>query len=129
MEQCSSTTCWRRSSPALTTATARGPGEPTPLGGLPMARIARPAAALLSLASVFILLLQIVPTRASAFSFNWLGQPAAPQSWVPGSQNDWDLVSNIDAPTDQTGPMNAVHGPACEAPPATHPIVNLSDSA
>src|SRR6266702_2274746 len=66
---------------------------------------------------------------ASAFSFNWLGTPTTPQAWVPGAQNDWDLVSNIDAPTDQTGSRNAVHGPACEAPPATHLIVNLSDSA
>lgn len=68
-------------------------------------------------------------SATSTFTFNWTGTPDAPQPWVPGLVNDWDLVSNIDGPTDQNGLMNAGHGPACEAPPATHQIRSLGDAA
>jgi len=68
-------------------------------------------------------------TATSAFSFNWTGTPSAPQPWAPGMVDDWDLISNIDGPTDQNGLMNGGHGAACEAPPATHQIRSLGDAA
>jgi hypothetical protein len=68
-------------------------------------------------------------TAATSFSFNWNGSPDAPQAWNPGPANDWDLISNIDGPTDQNGAMNAGHGAFCEAPPATHPVTALADAA
>src|SRR5256886_1218255 len=68
-------------------------------------------------------------SATSAFSFNWTASPDAPQPWVPGLVNDSDLISHIDGPTDQNGLMNAGHGPACEAQPATHQIRSLGDAA
>jgi hypothetical protein len=77
--------------------------------------------------------LAVTPARnvaaTSAFNFNWQGTPSSPQAWVPGQVNDWDLISNIDGPTDSNGSMQAGHGPDCGAPPATHPIHGLADSA
>jgi hypothetical protein len=66
---------------------------------------------------------------ASSFDFNWAQAPAAPLAWTPGQVNDWDLVSNIDGPTDNNGSMQAGHGGDCSAPPATHTVVGLADSA
>ncbi|HSR24508.1 MAG TPA: hypothetical protein VLW53_13215, partial [Candidatus Eisenbacteria bacterium] len=72
---------------------------------------------------------QATPAAAgSTFSFNWNSDPASPQPWVPGVAGDWDVIANIDAPTDATGGMAAGHGPDCAPPPATHPITSLSDS-
>src|SRR5215470_11798652 len=68
-------------------------------------------------------------SATSAFSFNWTDAPAAPEQWTPGTVDDWDLISNIDGPTDQNGTMNAGHGAACEGPPATHPVRELADAA
>jgi len=78
-----------------------------------------------SVAVGFPLLASHGPTRTasatSSFNFNWTGAPASPQAWVPGQINDWDLISNIDGPTDANGSMEAGHGADCSAPPATHP--------
>src|SRR5439155_6672280 len=49
--------------------------------------------------------------------------------WVPGPVNDWDLISNIDGPTDRNGSMEAQHGADCSPPPATHQVTALADSA
>src|ERR1041385_5739181 len=65
---------------------------------------------------------------SSAFSFNWTSDPAAPAVWTPGTANDWDVIANVDAPTDATGTMAAGHGADCSAPPATHQISSLADS-
>jgi hypothetical protein len=74
----------------------------------------------------------MAPAPAAAtspgFAFNWPQAPAAPQPWVPGPVNDWDLVTNIDGPTDANGTMEASHGADCGAPPATHHVVSLVDS-
>jgi hypothetical protein len=88
---------------------------------------------LLLVAILPLLLIDIVPqtaavSAASGFSFNWTGLPAAPQPWVPGPVNDWDLFSNIDGPTDLNGAMNAGHGTDCGPPPATHPVRTLAES-
>jgi hypothetical protein len=72
------------------------------------------------------------PSLAAApagFGFNWQGAPGTPQPWMPGQVNDWDLISNIDGPTDNTGTMEASHGPDCAAPPAAHHVTSLADSA
>jgi len=70
-----------------------------------------------------------VPAAASsAFTFNWMSDPTAPAIWTPGTANDWDVIANIDAPTDATGSMAAGHGPDCGPPPATHPITSLAES-
>jgi hypothetical protein len=66
---------------------------------------------------------------ASSFGFNWMQAPSTPLDWTPGQVNDWDLVENIDGPTDNNGTMQAGHGPDCSAPPATHTVVSLADSA
>jgi hypothetical protein len=72
---------------------------------------------------------QATPVAAgTGFTFNWDSDPASPQPWVPGTANDWDVIANIDAPTDATGAMAAGHGSDCVAPPATHPITSLADS-
>src|ERR1700736_4425647 len=76
-----------------------------------------------------LLLLTVHPASAASFSFNWTGTPATPQQWHPASVNDWDLLTNIDYPTALTGTMQAAQAPACEAPPATHQVTNLDDSA
>lgn len=65
---------------------------------------------------------------SSGFTFNWNSDPSSPQRWVPGTTNDWDVVANLNAPTDATGTMAAGHGTDCGPPPATHPIVRLADS-
>jgi hypothetical protein len=65
----------------------------------------------------------------SSFDFNWTQAPSTPQDWTPAQVNDWDLVENIDGPTDNNGTMQAGHGPDCSAPPATHTVVSLADSA
>jgi hypothetical protein len=73
-----------------------------------------------------------VPVAAAAstgFGFNWASAPSSPQPWVPGQLNDWDLLSNIDVPTDANGAMEASHGADCGAPPATHHVSSLADSA
>src|ERR671938_584559 len=55
--------------------------------------------------------------NASSFAFNWMQAPSAPLAWTPAPVNDWDLVANIDGPTDNNGTMQAQHGPDCSAPP------------
>src|SRR5215469_4730421 len=65
---------------------------------------------------------------SSGFSFNWTAQPGSPQPWVPGAVNDWDLIANIDGPTDVNGAMAAGHGSDCSPPPASHHVVTLADS-
>jgi hypothetical protein len=65
----------------------------------------------------------------SSFDFNWAQAPATPLAWTAGQVNDWDLVSNIDGPSDANGSMQAGHGGDCSAPPATHTVVALADSA
>ncbi|HXM56795.1 MAG TPA: hypothetical protein VOB72_15460, partial [Candidatus Dormibacteraeota bacterium] len=81
-----------------------------------------------------LLLLLLAPGAAapaaasSAFTFNWMSDPAAPAAWTPGTANDWDVIANIDAPTDATGTMAAGHGTDCSAPPATHQISSLGDA-
>jgi hypothetical protein len=70
-----------------------------------------------------------VIAASTAFQFNWTSSPTAPQDWVPGAVNDWDLITNINAPTDRGGTMQAAHGADCAAPPATHAVVDLADSA
>jgi hypothetical protein len=86
----------------------------------------------LALAVAFPLLAGRGPARAAAaassFNFNWAQAPTAPLAWTPGQVNDWDLVSNIDGPTDNNGTMQAGHGADCSAPPATHTVVSLADS-
>jgi hypothetical protein len=47
---------------------------------------------------------------------------------VPGAVNDWDLINNIDGPTDLNGAMQAGHGADCGPPPATHPVHTLAES-
>lgn len=86
------------------------------------------------LASLFIGVVCFGPNPAAAaaassgFSFNWTAQPGSPQPWVPGSVNDWDLIANIDGPTDVNGAMDAGHGADCSPPPASHHVVTLADS-
>jgi hypothetical protein len=70
-----------------------------------------------------------VAAVSPSFNFNWSGAPGSPQPWVPGQVNDWDLVSNIDGPTDANGSMQAGHGADCGAPPASHAVSSLADSA
>jgi hypothetical protein len=71
----------------------------------------------------------VVTAPVGVFTFNWDGTLAAPQPWVPGAVNDWDLVATTDFPGDQGGSMQARFGPDCAPPPATHPIRALADSA
>jgi len=59
-----------------------------------------------------------------ANSFDY-GAPATPQAIVPP---DLDVQIHVRAPSNQmTDPMVAGHGTDCSAPPATHPIQNLSN--
>ena len=71
----------------------------------------------------------IVTAPVGSYAFNWNGSPAAPQSWKPGQANDWDLLATTDFPSDQGGTMQARFGTDCAAPPATHPLRALADSA
>ena len=65
-----------------------------------------------------------VPGRtSSAFSFNWNGLPAAPQSVVPP---EWDVQIHKRDVGDTMDTMQAQHGADCSAPPATHTITALS---
>jgi hypothetical protein len=69
---------------------------------------------------------------ASGFTFNWNGQPAAPQSWVPKAMNDWDLMESNGILGDSavhSGMFQGSHGTDCGAPPAAHPIGMLVDTA
>jgi hypothetical protein len=81
---------------------------------------------------LFLLVVAPRPTPATAassgFTFNWNSDPSSPQRWVPGIANDWDVIANIDYPTDATGSMAAGHGSDCGPPPGTHPIQSLADS-
>jgi hypothetical protein len=70
----------------------------------------------------------VATASSSGFSFNWTAQPGSPQPWVPGAVNDWDLIANIDGPTDVNGAMEAGHGADCSPPPASHHVVTLADS-
>lgn len=67
-------------------------------------------------------------TQPDLFTFNWTATPAAPEPWVPGALNDWDLIANIDGPTDNNGTMDAGHGADCSPPPATHQVTTLAES-
>src|SRR5258708_5195038 len=60
---------------------------------------------------------------SSAFSFNWMGTPTAPQSVVPSG---WDVQIHKRDTGDSMEPMDAQHGVDCAAPPATHPINTLA---
>jgi hypothetical protein len=71
----------------------------------------------------------VAAATPSSFDFNWSGTPGSPQPWVPAQVNDWDLISNIAGPTDASGSMQAGHGSDCGAPPATHQLRSLADSA
>jgi hypothetical protein len=62
---------------------------------------------------------QAAAPAASAFTFNFPGDPPAPQPWTP---TNWDVVVNSrDLRTFvQLEGMNAQHGADCSAYPATH---------
>jgi len=82
---------------------------------------------LLPVCAVLATLLVVVRPASAAptpFSFNWSGTPAAPQSVVP---EGWDVQIHKREPGDDMEPMDAQHGPACEAPPATHRVSLLKD--
>jgi hypothetical protein len=61
---------------------------------------------------------------SSAFTFNWTGTPASPQSTVPVG---WDTQIHKRAPGDSMEAMLAQHGTDCSAPPNMHPISQLAD--
>jgi hypothetical protein len=56
---------------------------------------------------------------AAPYSFNFAGNPTAPQPWNPST---WDVVVNSRDPNTfaQLEGMQAQHGADCGAPPATH---------
>jgi hypothetical protein len=67
-----------------------------------------------------------------SFAFNWAGEPATPQAWVPAAANDWDLLESNGGAGDTTvrmGTFQGSHGTDCAAPPAAHPISLLIDTA
>ncbi|HXM57713.1 MAG TPA: hypothetical protein VOB72_20115 [Candidatus Dormibacteraeota bacterium] len=71
----------------------------------------------------------IVTAPVGNFTYRWTGGASAPEPWVPGGVNDWDLLATTGFPSDQGGTMQARFGPDCAPPPATHPVRALADSA
>jgi hypothetical protein len=64
----------------------------------------------------------------AAYNFPFtLGKPPAPTPWTPTS---WDVSVHIRNNYQYGGidAMQAMHGPACEAPPATHPISTYQEA-
>lgn len=66
--------------------------------------------------------------QAPMFVATFDGMPAAP---APFASPHWQvMVHRRDAATSpDVPPMDAAHGPACEPPPATHPIAHRPESA
>jgi hypothetical protein len=73
-----------------------------------------------------------VAAASPGFTFNWNGTPAAPERWVPAAANDWDLMQSNGVAGDsnvRSGAFPAVHGGDCSAPPATHTVSLIADTA
>ena len=70
----------------------------------------------------------IPPLPAGAFLENFDGQPTSPQPWNPPN---WDVtVHSRDLDTwDELEAMDAMHGPDCSPPPATHQMSAYESAA
>jgi len=66
------------------------------------------------------------PVAATGFTFNWTGTPTAPQAWVPGPVNDWDLIVHNRNDQKALEPVNAMHGADCSPPPSRHIVTTFS---
>ena len=51
-----------------------------------------------------------VAAASPSFAFNWAGQPAAPQEWVPAAMNDWDLLESNGGAGDTSLRMGSFQG-------------------
>jgi hypothetical protein len=63
------------------------------------------------------------------FSWNWAGTPATPQSWQPGSINNWDLIVHNRDNQQSLYSVQAQHGADCAPFPATHLVTQYADAA
>ncbi len=81
----------------------------------------------------FLALTGLNPAAAAAansgFSFKLDGAAGLASDLGARAVNEWDLIANIDGPTDVNRAMDAGHGSDCSPPPVSHHVVTLADSA
>ena len=71
------------------------------------------------------------PFAGGTYTYNWDGQPEEPAPFTQTSQSSWDVqVHKRNHHTDpgRIDPMQAQHGPGCEAPHMTHEISTVEQT-